>query len=176
MTPIKDIMYVITWKSGLAIWKEQWYVITSRISLQTNLYMTHEDQVFIINLTWEMVAINVISRPTNVITKLSTIAKFHKYRGLHEGHHFIPMAMEVHSVFGCDMDCFIRTCVRLFHDRQSQAHLSLSFFIQFFKQCVNIALTRDTCFTSPISIKSCNLHAANIRRAVGEITSYHKKD
>jgi hypothetical protein len=58
-----------------------------------------------------MVAINVINQPTNVITKLSTIAKFHKYKGLHEGHHFILMVMEVHSAFGCDMDCFPRMCL-----------------------------------------------------------------
>jgi hypothetical protein len=27
------------------------------------------------------------------------------------------MAMEVHNAPGCDMDCFIRECVCLFHDR-----------------------------------------------------------
>ncbi len=152
--------------------------------------MTHENQVFIINLTWEMVAMNVINWPTNVVMKFSTIIKFHKYKRLHEGHHFIPMAMEVHGAFECDMDRFIRECVRLFHDKQSQAHLSLSFCIQFFKQCVNIALqdvlasttnrkialARDTCSKPPISIKSYNLNAGNIRRAMGEIASYHKKD
>jgi hypothetical protein len=77
-----------------------------------------------------------------------------------------------------------------FVNRQSQAHLSLYFHIQFFKQCVNIvlqhalastidrkiALAKDTCFRPPISIKSCNLHAGNIRKVVGEITSYHERD
>ncbi len=38
---------------------------------------------------------NVISQPTSVDAKLVTIAKIRKYRGLHEGHHFIPMVMEV---------------------------------------------------------------------------------
>jgi hypothetical protein len=50
----------------------------------------------VINLTWKIVAINVISQPRGAIAKLNAIAKIHKYRGLHDKHHFIPMAMEVH--------------------------------------------------------------------------------
>jgi len=50
----------------------------------------------VINLTWKIVAINVISQPIGAIAKLNVIAKIHKYRGLHDKHHFIPMAMEVH--------------------------------------------------------------------------------
>jgi hypothetical protein len=50
------------------------------------------------------------------------------------------MAMEVHGTLKHDMDCFIRECAHLFHDRQSKGHLFLSFCIQFFKQHVNIAL------------------------------------
>jgi hypothetical protein len=74
--------------------------------------MTQEDEVFIadvmvIDLMRKTTALNVISRPTNVVVKLSTIVKICKYRGLHEGHHFIPTAMEVHVTVGCDMDCFI---------------------------------------------------------------------
>jgi hypothetical protein len=61
--------------------------------------MTREDQVFItdvvvIDLTWEMVALSVISQPASVATKLSAIVNIHTYKGFHEGHHFIPMAME----------------------------------------------------------------------------------
>jgi hypothetical protein len=70
--------------------------------------------------------------------ELNTIAKIHNYKGLREGHHFIPMAMEVHGAPGRDMDCFIRECARLFHDKRLGDHLSLSFCIQFFKQCVSI--------------------------------------
>jgi hypothetical protein len=70
--------------------------------------------------------------------KLNTIVKIHKYKGLHEGHHFIPMAMEVHHAPEHDMDHFIRYCARLFHNKQSRGHLSLSFYIQFFRQFVNI--------------------------------------
>ncbi len=88
--------------------------------------------------TQEMVASNVISQPTIAIAKPRTIIKIHKYRGFHEGHHFIPMAMEVHGAPEHDMDCFIRECSNLFHHRQSGGHLSLSFCIQFFKQLVNI--------------------------------------
>jgi hypothetical protein len=64
--------------------------------------MIHEDQVFVVdvvvtNATWETMAMSVISQPTNVVTELNTIAEIRKYKRLHEGHHFIPMAMEVHN-------------------------------------------------------------------------------
>jgi hypothetical protein len=100
------------------------------------------------------------------------------------------MVMEMHNAPACDMDCFIRECAHLFHDRQLKSHLSLSFCIQFFKQRVNIAfqcalasvikrkivLMGDTCSRPPITIRSHDLHVNNIRGAMGEITSYHKKD
>jgi len=35
--------------------------------------------VVVTNLTWEMVASNVISQPTNVATEFNTIAKIRKY-------------------------------------------------------------------------------------------------
>jgi hypothetical protein len=63
------------------------------------------------------VALNVISQPAGVVVKLSTITKIYKYRRFKEGHHFILMAMEVHGAPKHDMDCFIKDCVRLFHDR-----------------------------------------------------------
>jgi hypothetical protein len=43
----------------------------------------------------------------NVIAKLNAITKIHKYEELHEGHHFIMMAMEVHNTPRHDMDNFI---------------------------------------------------------------------
>jgi len=84
--------------------------------------MTRKDHVFIvdvvvIDLMWEMMVSSVINQPTNVAAKFSTIAKIHKYNGLQEGHHFIPMAMEVHGTPMRDMDCFIKECAHLFHDR-----------------------------------------------------------
>ncbi len=60
------------------------------------------------NPTQEMVALSVISRLVGAIAKFSTIAKICKYRGLQEGHHFIPMAMEMHNAPECDMDRFIK--------------------------------------------------------------------
>jgi hypothetical protein len=80
-----------------------------------------------------MVALNVISRPTNSIAKINIIVKIHKYRGLHKGHHFIMMAMEVHGTLEHDVYCFIKEYVCFFHDRQSQSYLSLSFCIQVFQ-------------------------------------------
>jgi hypothetical protein len=72
--------------------------------------------------------------------KLSTLLKIHKYRRLHEGHHFIPMAIEVHDTLGHDMDRFIKECAHLFHDKRLGGHLCLSFCIQFFKQHVDIVI------------------------------------
>ncbi len=59
-------------------------------------------------------ASSVINRPTNVVSKLSAIAKIYKYKGFHEGHHFIPMVMKVHGATRRDMDRFIKECVRFF--------------------------------------------------------------
>jgi hypothetical protein len=49
--------------------------------------------------------------------------------GFMRGTIFILMVMEVHGAPGHDMDHFIRECVRLFYDRQSKDHLSLTFCI-----------------------------------------------
>jgi hypothetical protein len=133
---------------------------------------------------------SVIIRPIGVIAELSAIAKIYKYRRLHEGHHFIPMAMEVHGAFGRDMDRFIKECAHLFLNRRSRGHLSLYFCIQFLMQCVsialqcalafviekNIALVDDACSRPPITIRSHDLHASDIKKAVGKIASYHEKD
>ncbi len=51
----------------------------------------------VIELTWETVISNVISRPIGATAELNTITKTDKYRRLNEGHHFLSMAMEVHS-------------------------------------------------------------------------------
>jgi hypothetical protein len=100
------------------------------------------------------------------------------------------MAMEVHSALGRDMDHFIKECSCLFHDKQSRGHLSLSFYILFFKQCVRIVLqptlafaierkitlVGDACSRPPFTIRSHDLHAGDIRGAMGEIASYHERD
>jgi hypothetical protein len=84
--------------------------------------MTQEDQVLVADVvvvdpTWDMVVSSFITRPTCVTIELSTIIKICKYRGLHEGHHFIPMAMKVHDTPKHDMDHFIRECAHIFHHR-----------------------------------------------------------
>jgi hypothetical protein len=56
---------------------------------------------------------SVITRLLGVVAELSAIAKVCKYRGLHEGHHFIPTAMEVHNTPMRDMYCFIMKCAHL---------------------------------------------------------------
>jgi len=123
-----------SFKRVSTIWRKQWYTFMQRFSLQADFYMTHEDQVFVVNvvvidLTHETMVTNVISQPTSVVAKLITIVKICKYRRFHERHHFISMAMDMHKTFRCDMDCFIREGAYLFHDRRLKGHLSLSFCI-----------------------------------------------
>ncbi len=57
-------------------------------------------------------AISVISQLTNVVAKFCAIVKICKYKGLHEGHHFILIAMDMHDAPGRDMDHFITECGR----------------------------------------------------------------
>jgi len=45
-----------------------------------------------------------MSKLVGASVKFNAIVKIHKYKGLHEGHHNIPMAMEVHGALGHDMD------------------------------------------------------------------------
>jgi hypothetical protein len=139
---------------------------------------------------WEMMTSSVISRPIGVTMELNIITKIRKYRRLHDGHHFIPMAMEVHNKPKRDMDCFIKDCARFFHNRQFRGHLSWFFYIQFFKQCVSITLQHaltfvierkimfacDVCSKPPITIRSHDLHTCDIKGVVGEIPSYHERD
>jgi hypothetical protein len=100
------------------------------------------------------------------------------------------MAMEVHDAPKCDMDCFISECACLFHNKQLRAHLSLSVYIQFFKQHVsiafqhvltsiiktNITLIGDACSRPPTTIRYHDLHDGDIRRLVGEIVPYNERD
>ncbi len=143
----------------------------------------------VIDSTQKTTSTNVINQLASATIKLSVITKIHKYKGLNEGHHFISMAMEVHGALGHDMDRFIRECVCLFHDKRLGGHLSLCFCIQFFRQHANIyfqrtltyiierkiASTRNAYSRLPITIRSRDLHACNIRGAMGEIASYHKR-
>ncbi len=62
--------------------------------------------------------------------------------------------------------------------------------IQFFKQCVSIVLqdasifaiekkivlVGDACSRPPITIRSHDLHACDIKSVMGQITSYHERD
>jgi hypothetical protein len=62
--------------------------------------MTQKDQVFIVNVvvidqTWETMVSIIINQLAGVVTKLRIVAKICKYRGFHQRHHFISMAMEV---------------------------------------------------------------------------------
>jgi len=115
-------MYAFVRESGHTIWKKRWYAFTSKISLQADIYMTQEDQVFVVDVVItnpmrETMVSNVICQPTNATTKLNTIVKIHKYRGFHERCHFIMMVMEVHGTLGHDIDYVIKECAHLFHDR-----------------------------------------------------------
>jgi hypothetical protein len=67
------------------------------------------------------------------------LLRFTSIKGFMRGIIFISMAIEVHDTPKRDMGRFIKKCVHRFQDRWLGDHLSLSFCIQFFKQCVNIA-------------------------------------
>jgi len=62
-------------------------------------------------------ATNVINRSRSVVAKLNAIIKIHKYTRIHDKHHFISMAMEVHGALWHDIDRFIKECACLFHNR-----------------------------------------------------------
>ncbi len=51
-------------------------------------------------------ALSVINRPIGAAMEFNAIVKICKYKRLHERHHFILMAMEVHSALGHNMDCY----------------------------------------------------------------------
>ncbi len=60
--------------------------------------MTQKDQAFVANVvvidsTWKIVVSSVFNQPTRATSKFNAIAKIYKHWGLHEGHHFIQMAM-----------------------------------------------------------------------------------
>ncbi len=71
----------------------------------------------VIDLSRETTTLSVITQWAGATTELITIVNIHKYKRFHKGHYFTLMAMEVHGAPGCDMDCFIRECAHLFHDR-----------------------------------------------------------
>jgi len=59
-------MYALAQENGHVIWREWWYALMSKVSLQPDFYMTLEDQVFVVdvvvtNLTWEIMVSNVIN-------------------------------------------------------------------------------------------------------------------
>jgi hypothetical protein len=61
--------------------------------------MIRENHVFVIDVvvidpTWEMVATSVISWSIGAFTELSVVVNICKCERLHEGHHFILMAIE----------------------------------------------------------------------------------
>ncbi len=71
----------------------------------------------VIDSIMETIATSIINQPIGAPTKLNAITKIRKYRRLHDGHHFISMAMEAHGTPKCDMDHFIKECARFFHNR-----------------------------------------------------------
>ncbi len=74
-------------------------------------------------------AISVNNRLANALIELHAIAKIHKHRGLHEGHHFILMGMEVHNTPKHVMYRFIKELFIIFTvDDQKFIYLCLLAF------------------------------------------------
>jgi hypothetical protein len=100
------------------------------------------------------------------------------------------MAMEVHNALERDVDHFIRECAHFFMIDDQHVIYPCFFAFKFSRQRVSIALQHaltfaiekkielgsDVCFRPPITIRSHDLHACDVRGAVDEITSYHKRD
>jgi hypothetical protein len=160
--------------------------------------MTQKDQVFVANVVvidpmWKTVVSSVINRPRGAIVELNAIVKIRKYKGLHEGHHFILMAMEVHNTPRHDMDHFIKECALFSTIDDQEVIYPCLFAFNFLSnllvlpfnvlQCAlvstierKIALASDACSRLPIIIKFLDLHASDIKGAVGKIATYHEKD
>jgi hypothetical protein len=86
-----------------------------------------------------------------------------------KGHHFIPMAMEVHNAPKHDMDHFIKEYPRPFHDWWSKYYLT--YVIE-----RKIVLAGDACSRPPIIITFHDLHVGDNRGTMGEIVSYLERD
>jgi hypothetical protein len=43
-------MYAFARENEHIIWKEQWYTLTSKVSLWVDIYMAQEDQVFVVDV------------------------------------------------------------------------------------------------------------------------------
>jgi hypothetical protein len=128
---------------------------------------------------------NVISWLISAIVELNAIAKICKYTWLYsDGHGGAQHTRH-------DMDRFIKECAYLFPNRWLRGHLFGSFCVQFFNQQrvsiafkyvlafvikKKIALVWDVYSRPPITIKSHDLDANDIRKVVDEIASYHEKD
>ncbi len=83
-------MYTLNWENGHDVWKERWYTLLSKVSLQVNFYITCEDQAFVANMvvpnpTGETMATNVINWLIGAIAKLITIARICKFKGFLRG-------------------------------------------------------------------------------------------
>jgi hypothetical protein len=107
--------------------------------------------VVIIDSIKEIGALSVINWPTCVVVKLNTIVNIYKYRRLHEGHHFIPMALEVHDTLEGDMYRFIRECAFFSHNILLGGHLSLSFCIQVALVMIKFSFLCKLCIFHPTS-------------------------
>jgi hypothetical protein len=91
-------MYVFAQENGHDVWREWYYTYTLGALLQANLYMIHEDQVFVVdvmvtNPTWETVVTSVINWTIGVDVKFNAIVKIRMYKRFHEAHRFVMMVM-----------------------------------------------------------------------------------
>jgi len=101
-----------------------------------------------------------------VVAELNVISKIRKYRMLHEGHHFILMAMEVHDALGMIWIILSRNVLALFmtNDRKVNYFCLFAFIFKVFLRCQYCFLAcfsfyyreedcfgGDACFRHPIT-------------------------
>jgi hypothetical protein len=66
---------------------------------------------------------------------ISVAAKISKYRGFCDKHHFTLMVVEVHNIFECDMDCFIRSVLVFFKIDNERSFILVFFYSIFQTMC-----------------------------------------
>ncbi len=92
----------------------------------------------------------------------------------HSGKIWIVLSKSVLIFSTIDDEVIIYPCIFLFNFFKQRVNISLYALTFAIKR--KIELMSDVCSKPPIIIRSHDLHASDIKRAVGEITSYDEKD
>jgi hypothetical protein len=111
-------------------------------------------------------SLNAISSLIGATFKLSAITMIYKYRGFMRGI----------TLFRWPWRCTTHSNVIWIFSSGKILVFSMIDNREIIYPCIfTFNFLGDTCSRPPITIKSHDLHASDIKEVVGEITSYHKK-